>query len=70
MPMRKYRVTTINNEDILVEVGSCQRGRRFLDIEDMREKSLHQRFEDYMEEREWYNTVLRPAKRMEKCMHL
>ncbi len=61
MSVRKYRVTTINNEDILVEVGSCQRGHRFLDIEDMREKYLHQTFEDYMKEREWYNTILRPA---------
>lgn len=63
MPVKKYRVTTIHGEDILVEVGSCQRGRRFLDIEDMREKSLHQKFEDYMKEKEWYYSVLRPAKR-------
>jgi len=61
MSVRKYRITTMRNEDILVEVGSCQRRFRFLEIEDMREKSLDQKFEDYMKEREWYNSTLRPA---------
>jgi len=54
MPVRKYRITTTNMQDILVEVGSEQRGNRFLNIEELRYDADEQ-------EKYWYYKMLKPA---------